>query len=162
MKFFISYILIFTLVFPASLYADPPTPDDSQPSSGTLSSPSPRIMGIREGQPAPFSGVLLNPLAAARIFTDKNFSTEECDLRIKYNVDLETARMNLLLESSRVSMESLNQKYTSIIQIKDDEIKRLSDIASGTNDYSTLWFAGGILAGIGLTIAIVYAVDARN
>jgi hypothetical protein len=159
MKFFISYFLIFTLIFPVSLYADPPS-DESQPTLETT--PNPRVMGIQKGQLAPFSGVLLNSLAAARIFADKDFSTEECDLRIKYNVDLEVARMNLLLESSRVSMESLDQKYTSIVQIKDNEIKRLADIASNTSDYSTWWFAGGVLAGIGLTIAIVYAVDSRN
>ncbi len=164
MKFFISYLLVFTLIFPAYLYADPP-PDNPSPPTPTPEvsvNPAPKIMGIRKGQAAPFSGVLLNSLAAARIFADKDFSNEECELKIKYNIDLEVARMNLLLESTRTSMDAMTQKYTTIIKIKDDEIQRLSKVAAGSSDYSKWWFGGGVIIGIGLTIAIVYAVDARN
>ena len=46
-----------------------------------------------------------------------------------------------------------------MIKLKDDEIKRLSDIAAGKKDYSTWWAVGGVLTGIALTIAVVYAVD---
>ena len=48
------------------------------------------------------------------------------------------------------------------IKLKDDEIKRLSDLAAGKEDYTTWWAVGGVIVGIGLTIAVVYAVDARN
>jgi len=44
--------------------------------------------------------------------------------------------------------------------IKQKEIKRLSDIAAGKEDYTTWWAVGGVIVGIGLTIAVVYAVDA--
>ena len=46
------------------------------------------------------------------------------------------------------------------MDIKDKEIKRLSDIAAGKEDYSTWWAVGGVIAGIGLTLAVVFAVDA--
>ena len=45
------------------------------------------------------------------------------------------------------------------VQIKDTEIERLSSIAlKPRSNYSTLWAVGGVLVGIGLTIAVVYAV----
>jgi hypothetical protein len=46
------------------------------------------------------------------------------------------------------------------MKIKNDEIKRLSDIAAGKKDYTTWWAVGGVVVGIGLTLAVVFAVDA--
>ena len=46
------------------------------------------------------------------------------------------------------------------MDIKDEEIKRLSDIAAGKEDYSTWWAVGGVVVGIGITLAVVFAVDA--
>ena len=147
MKFIVP-LLIITLVCPISLLANPPE-----------TTPQPKVTGIQKGDPAPYSGVLLNSLAAARIFSERNYSSEECQLRIDFNVQKEFARMNLLLESTKVSMNSMDQKYTSIINIKDTEIERLSKIASERpNDHSMWWLAGGIITGIGLTIALVFAV----
>ena len=148
MRQLISLILVFTLVFPISLFADDTPPTE----------PRPTITGIREGQPAPYSGVLLNPLAAARLFVDKDFSEQECDLRVEYAVQRELAKINLLLESTKVSMESMEQRYVSIITIKDTEIERLSNLAINQNDYSAWWAAGGMVVGIGLTLAVVYGV----
>ena len=142
-------VLIYTLIFPAVLYADPPELP-----------PQPRIMGIEQGQAAPYAGVLLNSIAAAKIFTESNFSQTECDLRVKYEVEKEAARLNMLLETTRVSMEAMDKRHRTLIEIKDKEIERLSEISSNTNDWSALWYAGGVLTGIGLTIAIVYAVEA--
>ena len=147
MKFIIP-LLIVTIIFPMPLFADPPE-----------TQPQPKVTGIQKDDPAPYSGVLLNSLAAARIFSEKSFSSEECKLKIDYNVEKETARMNLLLESTRISLNSVEQKYTSIINIKDTEIERLSKIAiEKSNDYSMWWLAGGVVTGIGLTIALMFAV----
>ena len=149
MKSFIVIFLSCLLAFPLPLLANPPA---ELP-------PQPKILGIQKGEPAPFSGVLLNPLAAANIFSEKNYSIVECDLRVKYAVEKELARVNLLLETTKVSMDAMDKRYSSIIQIKDKEIERLSAIAVGApNDYSAWWAAGGVLVGIGLTLAVVYAV----
>ena len=148
----IPIILIFCLIFPAHLFAEPPEVPDIQP--------TPRITGIQKGEKAPYSGVLLNSLAAAQVFSDKSFAGKECELRIKFAVDKEIARMGLLLDSTKVSLETVEKKYNSIITIKDSEIKRLSDLAmKDKTDYSALWFTGGALAGIALTVAVIYAVQ---
>ena len=143
--------LIFFLLAPLMAIADPPTTPELPP--------TPRIMGIQEGEAAPYSGVLLNSIAAAKIFAEKDFSQTQCDLRVEFEVAKELARVNLILETTRVSMESMEQKYTSLLQIKDTEIERLSKIASDTNDYSALWATGGVVVGIALTIAVMYAIQ---
>ena len=145
----ISLVLVVCMLFPTIAIADTPELP-----------PQPRIMGIQEGQVAPFAGVLLNSIAAAKLFTEKDFSQTQCDLRVKYEVDKEVARVNMLLETTRICMEAMDKRYTSLLEIKDKEIERLSEITSNTNDWSALWYAGGVLTGIGLTIAIVYAIEA--
>jgi hypothetical protein len=119
----------------------------------------PKIHNIKKNERAPFDGVLLNPTAAAKILADKSFYEKECDLRIKYEVDKESAKLNTVLKNQKVACESLENRYAAIIKIKDEEIKRLSSIVIDKKDYSTLWLTGGVLAGIGLTIAVMYAVE---
>ena len=151
MKKIISLVLVCTLIFPTVLYAEPPDTTDIPD--------VPRIQGILKGQSAPYSGVLLSTIAAARIFAQSDYSLTECQLRIDFEVEKEQARLQLLLDSTRASLESQRIRYDRVIEIKDAEIKRLTEIASkDVNDYSALWWAGGIATGIALTIGVVYAV----
>ena len=124
--------------------------------------PQPKITSIAKDQPAPYSGVLLNTVAAAKIFTEKEFIDMECELRIEYAVQKEILRLNLLLETSQATVESMDKKYTSLLDIKDQEIKRLGKVASEINDWSSLWYVGGIITGVVLSVAIVYAVKEVN
>ena len=152
MRPIISLVLSLLLIFPIPLLADVPELP-----------PQPRITGIQEGEAAPYSGVLLNTIAAAQIFVDKDHSQEECGLRIQFEVEKETQRMNLLLDSMKVTLESAEERHNSILEIKNQEIERLSEIASETpNDYSMWWFAGGVIAGIGLTIGVAFAINEVN
>ena len=80
-------------------------------------------------------------------------------MRIDFNIEKEQAKYKALLENSEASLESLKTQYDSITSAKDKEIERLSKLVSETNDYSTLWASGGVIVGIVLTIAVVYAVD---
>jgi len=134
------------LAFPPTLFADE-VPDP------------PTVMGIQKGQITPYAGVLLNSTAAAQIFAERNYSFDECKLRISFNIEKEQAKYSALLQNSEASLESLKNQYNSITSTKDKEIERLSKLISGTNNYSTLWATGGIVAGIILTITVVYAVD---
>lgn len=147
-----SLVLVFCLLSaPLMAIADEP-----------LLPPRGRILGIKAGQKAPYTGVLLNSIAAAKLLTDKQFSEEQWKLRIEYEVGKERAKLNLVIQSQKASMDALKEKHTTLMKIKNDEIERLSEIASNTNDYSAWWAAGGVIVGIGLTIAVVYAVEARK
>ena len=148
---FISLLLVVLIAIPTVAFADAPEVP-----------PQPKITSIAKDQPAPYSGVLLNTVAAAKIFTEKEFIDMECELRIEYAVQKEILRLNLLLETSQATVESMDKKYTSLLDIKDQEIKRLGKIASETNDWSSLWYVGGIVTGVILSVAIVYAVKEVN
>mgnify|MGYP003995569323 CR=1 FL=1 len=142
----IALVLVFFMSFPAYAMADE-------------TEETPKIHNIKKDERAPYDGVLLNPQAAAEVFANKSYFQQECELKIKFQVDKEKAKLQLLLDSQKVSYDSLEKKYIAIINIKDQEIDKLSSIALGKKDYSSFWTVGGMLAGIGLTLAVLYAVE---
>ena len=94
------------------------------------------------------------------MFVERDFTFEECKLKLDFEVGKEKAKYDLLLKSTQVSLESLQKKYDSVNALKDKEIERLSKIAlEKKNDYSTLWAAGGFIVGISLTIGLFYVTS---
>ena len=143
-----SLILCFSLVYaPVCLAEDTPIPKG-------------KITGLSKGEHAPYTGVLLDNIAAARIFSDKKYLKEQFELKLQYELGKQKARLDLTIQSQKASLDALQEKHTTLMKLKDDEIKRLSDLAAGKDDYTTWWAVGGGIVGIGLTIAVVYAVDA--
>jgi hypothetical protein len=64
-----------------------------------------------------------------------------------------------------IEKEADQKKYNSLMALKNAEIKRLQDSLKKTDktDYTRWWFAGGILAGIGLSVGIFkIAVEIRQ
>ena len=140
-------VLCFSLALAPVCFAEEPIPKG-------------KITGLMKGQHAPYSGILLDNVSAARIFTDKKYFEDQWKLKLEYELGKERAKLNLKIETQKIALEALQEKHTTLINLKDEEIKRLSDIATGKEDYSTWWAVGGVVVGIGLTLAVVFAVDA--
>ena len=121
----------------------------------------PIITDIIEGQAAPFSGTLLNPAAVAQMLAEKETSETECELRIEYAEDRQQAMCDLVVDSTAASLEALQERYNTIMDIKDQEIERLTEIAieADHRDFSTVWFTGGVILGVATTIAIAFAIN---
>ena len=121
----------------------------------------PVITDVREGQSAPFTGTLLNPAAVAQLFAELEANQTECELRIQYAEDRQQQLCSLSLDSTVASLEALQERYNSIMEIKDGEIERLTEIAleADNGDYSHWWFAGGIVIGVATTIGIAFAIN---
>ena len=148
----ISIILIITLLLlPFSAYANQP----NLPTRG-------KITGLKKGNTAPYSGVLLDSEASAQLLAQKNFSDAQWKLNLDYELAKQSAQLNLQIESQKVSYQALQEKHDTLMKIKNEEIKRLSKITSKHNNYSTLWATGGVVVGIALTVAVVYALKAGD
>lgn len=116
------------------------------------------IVSLQKDQPAPFSGVLLTPLAAAKINTDKKYSLLENELKLDYELKKQAAELNLKLSNLQSEYDSLKESTESIIQIKSEEISRLQEIASNNStDLLPLWVSLGTIAGILLSLGVFYA-----
>lgn len=116
------------------------------------------ITSLEEGAPAPFSGILLDTTASARLLTDKEYQDEECDIRLTYELEKLKARHAMemgIIESKIVLLEETN---SSILSLKDSEIARLQEMAlKNPNDNANWWFTGGVVAGIVTSVIIFYA-----
>ena len=143
----IAIFVCFNLIWAPLCFADAPLPQG-------------KITGLKKGEKAPYSGVLLDNIAAARMFTDKKYFEEQWKLKLEFELGKQKARLDLTIQSQKASLDALQEKHISLMKIKNDEIKRLSDIAAGKKDYTTWWAVGGVVVGIGLTLAVVFAVDA--
>ena len=126
----------------------------------SVTPPAGKITGLQAGEKAPYSGVLLNSAAAAKLLAEKNYTAEQWKLKLEYELAKQSTQLNLTIESQKISYVALEKKHMTLMRIKDQELKRLSQIVSNKNDYSIWWASGGIIVGIGLTIAVVYAVHA--
>ena len=138
----ISSVLTFLIVIvPTNVYSD-----------------APKVADIKQGQKAPYNGVLYNYEANAVLLTVKDKGQLECTLQLKHSLAKEKAKCDMLTSTVKASLEATEKKYGAILKIKDDEIGHLQKITlDKPNAYNHWWFAGGVVSGIALSLGIFYA-----
>jgi len=128
------------------------------PLYANTSEEKPKISDIRKGQKAPFDGILYNYTADAQMSASREREELECGMNTSYLLNKEKAKCDLAVNSAKVSLDATQKKYEAIMKIKDNEIDRLTKIAlDNPNSYNSLYFSGGIVAGVSLSILIFYA-----
>lgn len=121
-------------------------------------SQSPTVTDLDKGQPAPYAGVLFNPEAAAQLLAQQKYADAECELKIDLEMDKLQAQMDLINESLKASLKATESKYESIIEIKNEEIDRLTNLAiDADGSYSHWWATGGFVVGAFVSLGIFYA-----
>ena len=122
------------------------------------------ITEIQKGKRAPFTGVLLDAKAAAKVLTDQKYTAEECRLEMDREIEILKAKLELDLKISDIKLDITTKKYTNLLDIKEQESKRLQELAlERPNDNSHWWLAGGVLGGIVLSIAVfAVAVEIKS
>ena len=143
-KIFSCFIAFIIILFPVTSKADE--------LQGTVTSLSLK-------QPAPYAGVLLDPIAASKMIVDKKYLRIEIelDLRKEFQKDLAEKRMahNLL----KADYDSLKKIHEEILLIKESQISDLNLLLKEEMkpDHSEWWIVGGVTIGIRLSVAVFYA-----
>ena len=113
------------------------------------------ITEIQKGSPAPFTGVLMDPAAAAKVLTDQKYTAEECRIEMDREIELLRAKLELDLKITNAKLAGSQERLAQILQIKNEEIGRLQQLAlDRPNDYTLWWLTGGVVGGIVLTVSI--------
>ena len=119
---------------------------------------APQYTHLEEGESAPFAGTLFNPTATATLIAESQFSMSECDLRVEFEINKVEARYQLELNMLQASYDSLDQRHNLLMDIKQQEIDTYRDMAlDQPNKNNHWWLAGGVVAGIGLTLGVLFA-----
>jgi len=142
MKKIYATLLIFSLVWlPLTAFAE-----------------TPKVTEIKQGQQAPFNGILYNYQANAILLASKERGQLECSLQLKHSLAKETARCDMFTSVVKASLGATEKKYDAIIKIKNNEIDHLQTLTLETpNDYNHWFFTGGIIVGVTVSMGIFYA-----
>ncbi len=137
------FLCLFMLAMPTHVYAEE--------GSG-------KVTSLKKGDVAPYDGILFDGKSAARLVAEKDYEEFNCKLKIEYEVEKIQARHSMALATCKASFDALKEQNTSLLDIRDEEIKRLQELAlKNPNSNANWWFAGGAVAGIITSIAIFYA-----
>jgi len=110
---------------------------------------------LAEQQPAPFEGVLFDPIATASIMTEKDSWKLQCDLEVEYNLDVANTEFELERKNCEIRYEALDQEYKLIVEQKDIEIAKLQEtIKKQSPPNKWAWFGVGGASGVVATVII--------
>jgi len=116
------------------------------------------IVSIKQGETAPYSGILLDFTTAAKINTDKRYSLMENKLKLDHEIKKISAGYELKLGLLQTKHDFLKSSTNILLLHKNEEINRLRELVKeNPNDYTHWWLFGGIAIGILTSIGIFYA-----
>ena len=117
----------------------------------------PMYTHLEPGDTAPFAGTLFNGAATSELITRNQYSLTECDLRVEYEVVKARSGIQLQLDSLQISYDAQTERMNLIFEIKDQEIDTYRQMAlEQPNKNNHWWLAGGVVAGIGLSLGVFY------
>jgi hypothetical protein len=119
---------------------------------------NPKVAEIKQGQKAPYNGILYNYEANAVLLASKEKGQLECSLQLKHSAAKEKAKCEMLTSTVKASLGATEKKYDAILKIKNDQIDHLEKITlNQPNSHNHWWFAGGFVGGVALSMGIFYA-----
>ena len=112
---------------------------------------------LKQGEPAPYAGILLTKEAIAKIYTDQE--AEIAKLKVEHEYQINNVKL-----SSNTKYDLLDTRYKLdikmyqvMIENRDNVIKKLPVYSQG---YKADWsMIGGFVLGSVITVGIVYSVD---
>ena len=112
---------------------------------------------LKQGEPAPYAGVLLTKEAVAKIYTDQQAQID----MLKADHTFALKEKDLLWQSRYDLLDTkykLNEDmYKQMIINRDNAIK---DLPINQKNIKTEWsFVGGIVLGAAITVGIAYSLD---
>ena len=112
---------------------------------------------LKQGEPAPYAGILLTKESVAKIYADQE--SEIAKLKIEHEYQLNASKLsaetkyNLLDNRYKLDVEM----YQAMIANRDNAIKKLPVYSQG---YKSDWsMIGGFVLGSVITVGIVYSID---
>ena len=118
-----------------------------------------QVTALSLNEKAPFSGVLLDPIAAAKMIVNQKYLRAEIELELRKEFQKELSDKRLSFDLLKVDYDSLKKIHEETLLIKNEQINDLSiflekEISNDNNHWFTF---GGMMAGIVLSVAVFYA-----
>jgi len=118
-----------------------------------------KVSSISLGDPAPYAGILLDQIAAAKLIVDQKYLKTEIELQLRKEFQKELTDKRLAFDLLKVEHDSMVKIHEETLSLKNRQINDLDDLLKEEmgGDHPELWALGGLAAGIVLSIAVFYA-----
>ncbi len=124
-----------------------------------------QVTALGLNEKAPFAGILLDNVAASKMIADKKYAALELELELRKEFAKQFADKKMAFDLLSADHTSLLKTHEELLRVKNAQIDDLNKFIKDEigPDYSSLWFAGGVLAGILVSVAIFFAaVEIRD
>ena len=142
-KFLASFISILIIFIPVQVQA--------QELEGKVSS-------LSLDEPAPYAGVLLDPIAASKMIVEQKYLRSEIELTLRKEFQEELASKRLAHDLLQIDYTSLLKVHEETLLLKNSHINDLNLLLKEeTGSNTELWALGGVIVGIVLSVTVFYA-----
>jgi hypothetical protein len=117
------------------------------------------VTSLAAGQEAPYNGILLDPIAAAKMLIDKKYLRIETELQLRKEFEKNLAEKTVAFNLLKVDFDSLKRIHDDTLLIKEKQISDLNLMLKEEMkpDHTQWWILGGTTIGIILSVAVFYA-----
>ena len=119
-----------------------------------------RVTSLSLDEPAPYSGVLLDPIAASKMIVDNKYLKLEIELQLRKEFQKDLAEKTMAYNLLKVDFDSLKKVHNDTLAIKEKQIVDLNLLLKeemSKEDHTEWWILGGVAIGIVLSLGVFYA-----
>ena len=118
-----------------------------------------QITFVEEGDPAPFAGTLYDHIASAELIVRLETEKKACNIEIDRAVDANNVTWQLRYDQLDARYKISTETYDAKVAARDDMLNlQDAQLEKLRNPRSEFVFAGGVVAGIGLTVLAGWAI----
>ena len=114
---------------------------------------------LKKNSPAPFEGLLIDPLGIATILSKDEVKQKEFDLLLGYRMDKQKNELTLGTKLLELQLKTQEKTYSTLIQTKNEEIAQITKIAEDKDGYTLVYLIGGTIGGILLSLGVFFVVS---
>lgn len=119
-----------------------------------------KVTSLSLNERAPYSGILLDPIAASKMVVDSKYLRLEVELELRKEFQKDLAEKTMAYDLLRVDYDSLKKIHDSTLAIKEKQISDLNILLKEEmtkEDHTEWWVLGGVAIGIVLSLGVFYA-----
>jgi len=118
-----------------------------------------KVTSLALEEKAPYAGILLDPIAAAKMVVDQKFLRSQIELELRKEFQQELADKRLSFDLLKVEYDSLKKIHDETTLLRNQQIDDLNEFLKEemNNNYAEWWMLGGVAIGIVLSVAVFYA-----
>ena len=117
------------------------------------------VVTVQQGDPAPFTGTLLSPAAAARLLATGEKDLATCIADAKRDKDLLEAQKNFEIQTAEAKLAQCTLNSEKKQELYLERIEWLEKKVSPPSWQGPVMFAGGVVVGMGVVALSAWTLD---